>query len=393
MSKMKKKMKICVLDPSGSGFGYVHQLCQSLVNQGCDVHLFTSPCWNEMAKYFRVDYCVHQYFYKYTQKPSSKPGIEGKLWKILRLFEHFIAMIRTAFKAVQFDVIHIQWLTVPIFDITVVWVLSKLRPIVYTVHDLYANESGIQRLEKILLKLIYDIPDALIAHSAVTINGLICEFRVRPTKIYQVNHGNFDYLLKLSMSDDNKYDFSPIILFFGNIRRNKGLDVAIKAMGKVTESIPSARLQIVGVPRTDMAEYETLVAELGLSSNVQFMLGYITENKIPEIFKAAAVVVLPYRSIDQSGVAVTACTFGKSLVVTDVGGIKELVEMAKNGIIVPVDDDIALAEAIIKILTNRPLREQFEKNSRRYSESALDWETIATKTLRIYQIVVKNNSK
>jgi len=67
--------------------------------------------------------------------------------------------------------------------------------------------------------------------------------------------------------------------------------------------------------------------------------------------------------------------------------------MAKNGIIVPVDDDIALAEAIIKILTNRPLREQFEKNSRRYSESALDWETIATKTLRIYQIVVKNNSK
>jgi len=388
-------MRVCILDPSGSGFGYVHQLCQALVEQGCDVHLYTSPHWERAASGIEQRYQVHSWFYRYTQEGSAMPGLRGKMWRLARLFKHIIGMTKLVIAARRYDVIHVQWLPVPALDIATIWLMSTFRPVVYTVHDLYPYDSHKTIFLKALLKRIYRIPQALIVHSQSTTNGLLHDFRNKLAPIYQINRGNFDHLLfldhKLSNHSGVKNAIPPV-LFFGNIRENKGLDILLIAMAKVVKTIPLAKLLIVGIPRVDMTPYKELVRRLALSSSAEFRLGYVEEAGLPAIFQEASVVVLPYRVIDQSGVAITACTIGKAIVATAIGGMKEMVQEGGNGILVPPDDEDALADAIVRILESTTLRKKFEENPRRYSETELGWDSIARQTIGVYRLVQPKRS-
>jgi glycosyltransferase involved in cell wall biosynthesis len=316
------------------------------------------------------------------------------VWRLLRLLEHVVGMTKLVFTARQFDVIHVQWLPVPILDIVVVWLLSKFRPIVYTVHDLYPHDSRKSVFLKILFRGIYNIPQALVVHSQNTANGLFQDFGIEPAKLHRINHGNFDYLFHFALESARPLTVavSPIVLFFGNIRKNKGLDVLLKAMAEVVKEVPAAKLLVVGIPRVDITPYKELVRKLSLSMSVEFRLGYVDESQIPAIFNSASVVVLPYRVIDQSGVLITACTFGKSIVATEIGGLKELVQEARNGILVPVEDEVTLAEAIVEILQNEKLRKEYEQNSKMYSETELNWDTVARQTIDVYTSVLRRRS-
>jgi glycosyltransferase involved in cell wall biosynthesis len=382
----RARVSVGMLSPSESGFHYTHQLCNALVEQGCDVHLYTSHYWNRMAQRFKVQYHVHPFFHRYTQ---SRPEARGKARVLLRLFEHVAGMAKLMAIALRYNVIHVQWLPVPILDVAVIRLLSKFRPIVYTVHNLYPHNCRKTLFLRVLLNYLYRTPRALIAHTQYTVDGLLHDFGVEPARIYRINHGNDSYLLSLHHTPLQSVGRHPSsrILFFGNISKYKALDVLLRAMPKILEKIPSTKLAVVGIAGVDVTPCKELVQRLALSSSVEFRLGYVEESELPAIFESASVVALPYRVIDQSGVAITACTFGKAIVATDVGGLKELVQNAKNGILVPINDEDALAEAIVKILENETLRKEFERNSRSYSDTELNWDFIARQTSDVYKSI------
>jgi glycosyltransferase involved in cell wall biosynthesis len=201
--------------------------------------------------------------------------------------------------------------------------------------------------------------------------------------------GNMDYLLELDGGESHATaSASPTVLFFGNIRADKGLDILLRAMALVLQEVPAARLMVVGIPRVDMGPYNRLVDQLGIGPAVEFQLRHVKEGELPGIFRSADVVALPYREIDQSGVAVTACTFGRALVATTVGGIKELVEEAGNGILVAPEDPYGLAKALIAVLTDSSLRVGFETRARDYALTALSWDPIAAQLSREYRRLV-----
>jgi glycosyltransferase involved in cell wall biosynthesis len=245
-------------------------------------------------------------------------------------------------------------------------------------------------VEQLVYGRIFRLSKILIAHSKYVRDGLISEFGIEPAKIVEVPLGNMSHLLAFRKSrheNSNQAGSLPVVLFFGQIRENKGLDIMIEALPLVVGKIPNVKLQVVGFPVVNMKSYYDMARSLGIMSHIDFRLGYVEENEIPAYFESASVVALPYKTIGQSGVAVAACTFGKAIVATRCGGLVELVEEAKNGILVPVGDSASLAEAISKILLDGGLRKTYEKNSRVYAETQLSWSLIADKTIELYKEV------
>ena len=141
-----------------------------------------------------------------------------------------------------------------------------------------------------------------------------------------------------------------VVLFFGLIRKYKGLDRFIQAMPKIFEQEPDTSGLIVGEAYEDVAPYQQLIGRLGLQDKLTMVNAFIPNEKIEPYFKAADVVCLPYRSATQSGITMIAYGMRRPVVVTDVGGLKELVVPGRTGEVVPKDDEQALVDGVVKIL-------------------------------------------
>ena len=137
-----------------------------------------------------------------------------------------------------------------------------------------------------------------------------------------------------------------MLLFFGFIRRYKGLHVLLGAMPRVLEQIPNARLVVAGEFYADEDALRAQAAPLG--DAIQFAADYIPDEQVAAYFCAADVVVQPYISATQSGVAQIAFHFGRPLIITDVGGLAEVVPDGVAGLVVPPEDPQALAAAIVR---------------------------------------------
>jgi len=139
---------------------------------------------------------------------------------------------------------------------------------------------------------------------------------------------------------------APVLLFFGFVREYKGLHVLLEAMPAIAEALPDVHLVIAGEPYDDAARYRDLIDRHGLHDRVQWHDTYIPSEDVPHYFCAADLVVQPYVSATQSGVAQIATHFEVPMVVTDVGGLAEDVPHEEAGFVVPPADPPALADAV-----------------------------------------------
>lgn len=141
-----------------------------------------------------------------------------------------------------------------------------------------------------------------------------------------------------------------VVLFFGYVRRYKGLDTLLEAWPRVREARGGAgagpTLVVAGEAYEDMAPYHAL--NPGNPPDVRFLTRYIPDDEVEALFKAADVVVLPYRSATQSGVTHVAYALGVPVITTDVGGLAETVHPGRTGLVTPPADPAALAAAIVR---------------------------------------------
>lgn len=140
----------------------------------------------------------------------------------------------------------------------------------------------------------------------------------------------------------------PVLLFFGFVREYKGLHVLLKAFPKILEELPEAHLLVAGEPYDDPERYRRLIGERDLGERVHWHDEYIPSGEVPIYFCAADLVVQPYVSATQSGVAQIATHFEVPMIVTDVGGLAETVPHEKVGFVVPPEHPPALAKAVIR---------------------------------------------
>jgi glycosyltransferase involved in cell wall biosynthesis len=153
-------------------------------------------------------------------------------------------------------------------------------------------------------------------------------------------------LSALKLDPQNSY-----LLFFGIIRDYKGLDILIRAFSDSRLRGRKLKLIVAGEFYEDEARYRNLVKESGLENDVIFYNHFIKDEDVRLFFSGADLVVQPYKSATQSGVTQIAYHFDKPMLVTDVGGLKEIVPDGKCGYVVQPDPKI-IADAISDFFEN-----------------------------------------
>lgn len=144
-------------------------------------------------------------------------------------------------------------------------------------------------------------------------------------------------LAHLSLPPEPRY-----LLFFGFIRRYKGLDLLLRALAACPD--PQLRLIVAGEFYEDEAPYRQLIDELGIRHRLVLRTDYIPDEEVRYYFGAADLVVQPYRTATQSGISQMAYHFGLPMVVTRVGGLPEIVPHGRAGYVVePQPEAIAAA--------------------------------------------------
>lgn len=147
-----------------------------------------------------------------------------------------------------------------------------------------------------------------------------------------------------------------VLLFFGYIRRYKGLMNIIEALPLIRKQVSTSHLLVVGEFYDSSHPYLEAIKRLGLGNNITIINEYVANEAVHLYFTAANLAVLPYNEATQSGILSIAYGFAKPVVVTDVGGLAELVDDGKTGFIVPPHDISKLADSVIRYF--RENREQ-----------------------------------
>ncbi|MDR0604744.1 MAG: glycosyltransferase [Bacteroidales bacterium] len=156
-----------------------------------------------------------------------------------------------------------------------------------------------------------------------------------------------------------------VILFFGLIRPYKGLDRLIETFAQLLESKPDTTLLIVGENYEGIEKYQHLIEKYALQSRVILVNKFIDNEDVEPYFKATDAVIMPYYSGTQSGILMMSYGFERPVVVTEVGGIAELVIPNETGIVVKNNEVENLLPSIIKILDTKE-QIPYSDNIRKY---------------------------
>lgn len=160
---------------------------------------------------------------------------------------------------------------------------------------------------------------------------------------------------------------APVGLFFGFVRAYKGLDVLLEALPAVVRKVPDFRLIVAGEFYEPADRYLRLLERSGVRDHVLLFDEYVPSERVGRYFAAADVAIQPYRSATQSGVAQIAWHYDCPLIVTDVGGLAEVVPHEQAGLVVPAGDPQALAEAIVRFF-REGLHDRLRTGARRQKE-------------------------
>ncbi|MGH7774565.1 MAG: glycosyltransferase family 4 protein [Candidatus Binatia bacterium] len=416
-------LRITFYDPSGSGgiCHYTFQLAENLVRMGCDVTIVTTEGYelNHLRRNFKIKILFKksrvwaviawaifkmrgtpptgQLYHQLTNDES--PASESiSVLRVLRTMRQRITLIKGFFYFLLSHphLIHFHWLVEPREDYYLIKFLKLFRfKIVYTAHNLLPHDCDTPD-EREAFQKIYRLVDKVIVHSRNNKKEMIRLFNLDANKICIVPHGSNDlFYAQRNISKEaarEKLGILPekkVLLFFGLIRRYKGLEHLVEAFKEVKTSIRNVTLLIVGQIHDADAKvleyYSRLIAELDKRDDVMSINEYIPFENVGCYFSASDVVVLPYIKTYQSGVLLSAYAAGRPVVVTDTGGLSEVVVDGKSGFVVPPQNTRALAQAIIRIIKNSNKLEEMSRYAKDLAETTYSWRSVALKTVDVYR--------
>jgi glycosyltransferase involved in cell wall biosynthesis len=277
------------------------------------------------------------------------------------------------------DVVHFQWLAVQQLDAHLLPRRSApagaRRPLVLTAHDILPREPwpGQRRAQLAL----YERFDAVVVHSEHG-RARLRALGVPDARVHVIPHGvlrPWEGAPERPLPPELPHAPGPVVLFFGLLRPYKGIDVLLEAW----RGVEGAELWIVGMPRMD-------VTRLRASSppGVRWLTRFVDDGELHALLRRADVLVLPYREIEQSGVAFAGLGAGVPLLLSDAGGFPELAASAAARVF-PAGSASALREALRELLDDADARAHMAAAGTAAAGAELSWESIARRTLALYR--------
>jgi glycosyltransferase involved in cell wall biosynthesis len=355
-------MRVQLIDPSADVLPYDHALAAALARRGTQVELVTSRFVHGRAP-APDGYEVSESFYRLaTRLGASRPPLR----RALKAVEHVPGTVRVRRRAGAADLQHWQWLWLEALSARL---LPRGRPQVLTMHNVIRRERSGRRLAERM--------DATIVH---TRHG--AELLGGGPRVHVIRHGAFEHLTRQPDEQPLPPELAavegPVVLCFGVVRPYKGVDVLVDAF----RSVEGAELWVVGRP------LGVSVDALDAPASVRIVPRYVSDAELPAFFRRADLLVLPHRTVDVSGVLAAGIAFGKPMVLSDVGGFRELVEEHGAGRLVPPGDPGALTEAIGTLLADPEERERLAERARAAAAGPYSWDSVAERTMAVYEEVL-----
>ena len=226
--------------------------------------------------------------------------------------------------------------------------------IVFVCHNVFPHERF--PFDKILTKLVLSGGTHFIVHAKEEAQQLEkikknADYRVTPHPTYEM----FQLQQMTKIQARKKLQIEPekkVLLFFGFVREYKGLKHLLRAMPHIMDKLENIELMVVGDFDQSRQEYMDIISELKIEKYIRLIDGYIPDKEVQQYFAASDLVVLPYESATQSGIVQIAFGLEKPVIVTEVGGLPDVVEHGVTGYIVKPCDSKALAEAVVDYYTD-----------------------------------------
>jgi glycosyltransferase involved in cell wall biosynthesis len=233
---------------------------------------------------------------------------------------------------------------------------KKLKPtkVCFLVENYISHES--RWFDTFFTRLTLRWADSFICESKFIKEQINNDFPQKP--IFETTLSIYDCynMNKFNKETSREYlniNTENVILFFGLIRPYKGLNKLIESFKHLLIEKPDTTLLIVGECYEDIKKYEKMISHYGINDKIIMINHFIANEDIEPYFKASDMVAMPYYSGTQSGILMMAYAFFLPVVITDVGGISELVKNNETGIIIKDNNVENLLPAMYKILDTK----------------------------------------
>ncbi len=385
-------LRVVIVDPACFTLPYDYSLCEGLARQGLVVTLARSEFLHSSWRWPTRSFEDWEHFYPLCHGYARKHR-RGCLWKYAKGIEHALGM--EAFVAEMTrskpDVIHFQWLPLPLVDAFFLRRLARIAPLVLTTHNTNSFFHGsISRWQTLQTRSAFEQFSAVIVHSDFSQTRTLERGWITPERLHLIPHGVLSYYSSLAPVRVTAAGEQQVILFFGSIEYYKGLDILIEAFALLRKDLRErTRLLIAGKPGINMEPIRKRAQALGIDQNIQWELRFLDEEEIPRLFNEATLVALPYTEIDQSGVLMTALAFGKPVVASRIGGIAETIVDGVHGRLTPPGDVPALGAALESVLLDKAAQRSMQNAVGELACGALSWDSISQKTIEVYSRIVK----
>jgi len=366
--------KIAIIDPVGSKAGmnyYDIGLLSGLQKLNIQTYLFSnfSNAGNGII--------CHNIFDSFI-KNKLKKGIR-------QLLAHF-----KAYRICRKE--NIQWVIFHVFSVklsTLIFCfLSRLFNfktllIAHDVDSLAGDDNKF--FKKIIYKFLNDHVVVHNKYSSQKISKIISA-----EKYSQIQQGAYPHLVNKKITQSlakEKLGFDKnthYVLFFGQIKKLKRLDILINSMSYVDKKI---KLVIAGKPwKDDFSKYQKLIEENKLENKIIQQIGFVNDNDRELLMKASDAIIFPYEEVYQSAALLMGMSYGLAVIVSDIDPFKEIIKENKNGLFFKSLDSIDLAKKINFLFKDNNLLNQLKKGSLNSINSELSWDSIAFKYKKIFNL-------
>ena len=379
------KRKIAIIDSvaarGGSHHFYLFGQAMGLINEGIEVRIFT----NDLTENPKIEGLKIKHYYK---------GIFGRKSNLIAGLLYIIGSIRSIIGAKYFGasichyhLFHVNMLVV--FDL----IFSKIMglKVVYTVHDVVSNLDKTKSSHK-LIDFVLRNANKLITHNEFSKNQMLDLFKGINKDVAVIPHGNYLPFIKAEKDQDDSREYlnvpknKKVLLFFGMIKRIKGLEILLNSLVEVKKVHPDIVLLIAGKSwEDDFDIYQEIIDRENLNENCIIHNKYIPSEDVAHYFCSSDLSVLPYKRISQSGVLMMAMSYNSAVLTSDLLPFTELITDNETGFLFESENVKSLSDKIISIFNDDTSVSEVRKKGMNLIKTEYNWNRLGALSKEVYQ--------